>query len=205
MPIDENPIPSPVAGLAELGRLLEEHRPRLVAMLESRIGRGLGGRFDADSVFQDACIVAQRRWPEFEAQRQQQTDASAYVWLYGIVRQKFIDSWRGVVAHKRNARKDVAWPDRSSQQLGLKLIDTGPGPGSAADREELKQRVRQVLELLPDRDYEVVRMRHFEQLTFKEIAAMLGESENAATQRYVRALKRLKGIWQALFSEDPES
>jgi RNA polymerase sigma-70 factor (ECF subfamily) len=191
-----------VAGLAAFGKVLEEHRPKLLAMLQRRIDQGLGVRLDAEDIFQEACVVAQRRWGEFRELQEQQPDSLAYVWLYGIVRDKLIDNWRTATRGVRDMRREIAWPDHSSEQLGLSLIDTGTGPSSAAAREELKRRVRQVLKLLPDRDYEIVKMRHFDQLTFKQVAQLLRVTENAATVRYVRALKRLKEIWQFLFSND---
>jgi RNA polymerase sigma-70 factor, ECF subfamily len=43
-------------------------------------------------------------------------------------------------------------------------------------------------------DREVLSLRHFEQLTNTETARALGLSEAAASNRYVRALKRLRPI-----------
>jgi len=43
-------------------------------------------------------------------------------------------------------------------------------------------------------DREALALRHFEQLTNAEAAAVLGLSEAAAAKRYLRALKRLKDV-----------
>ena len=43
-------------------------------------------------------------------------------------------------------------------------------------------------------DREVLMLRHFEDLSNKEVAVVLGIQENAASNRYVRALSRLKGL-----------
>jgi DNA-directed RNA polymerase specialized sigma24 family protein len=128
---DDSKRPS-VAGLAALGRVLHEYRPRLLAMLQRQIDRGLGARVDPEDVFQDACLDAKRRWPEFERLQQEQPDASAYVWLYGLVRDRLIDRWREATRTRRDLRREVPWPDRSSDQLGCNLMDTGTGPSSAA-------------------------------------------------------------------------
>ena len=42
-------------------------------------------------------------------------------------------------------------------------------------------------------DREVLMLRHFEDLSNKDVALVLGIQENAASNRYVRALGRLKG------------
>ena len=43
-------------------------------------------------------------------------------------------------------------------------------------------------------DREALALRHFEYLTTAETAQVLGIKERAAGKRYLRALKRLKGI-----------
>lgn len=197
MPRADAPSPSSVADMASLGRLLDEHRPKLLAMLQRRIDRGLAVRVDPEDVFQDAAVAARNGWAEF----QRNPTTTPYVWLYGLARDQLLLHWRNQTRGKRDLRKDVAWPDRSSEQLGLSLIAAGTGPSTAAGRAELTQRVRQVLELLPDGDFEIVKMRHFDQLSFKQAAGLLNVTENTATVRYVRALKRLRVIWEALFSE----
>jgi RNA polymerase sigma-70 factor (ECF subfamily) len=55
--------------------------------------------------------------------------------------------------------------------------------------------MRQTLDRLPDADRQVLWMRHFDELSLREIAEFLGVSENAAAQRYVRALRKLRAVW----------
>jgi len=59
--------------------------------------------------------------------------------------------------------------------------------------------MRQTLALLGSHDQEILWMRHYDDLTFKEAAAVLGIKESAANLRYVRALRRLKELWQKLY------
>jgi RNA polymerase sigma-70 factor (ECF subfamily) len=47
-------------------------------------------------------------------------------------------------------------------------------------------------------DREVLALRHFEMLTNEETAAALGLKKAAASNRYIRALKRLKSILDEL-------
>ena len=49
-------------------------------------------------------------------------------------------------------------------------------------------------------DREVLVLRHFEQLTNDETAVVLGIKKSAASQRYVRALLRLKEMLGDLFA-----
>ena len=54
-----------------------------------------------------------------------------------------------------------------------------------------EQIIRRALEELKPRDYEIITMRVFDDLTFAEIGQLLGDAENTVTRRYHRALHKL--------------
>jgi RNA polymerase sigma-70 factor, ECF subfamily len=82
----------------------------------------------------------------------------------------------------------------TSAALLDQLTGHATGPGTAAARAETRLGLRQVLDNMDATDREVLALRHFEQLTNGEAAAVLGIQERAAAKRYLRALKRLKDI-----------
>jgi RNA polymerase sigma-70 factor (ECF subfamily) len=55
-------------------------------------------------------------------------------------------------------------------------------------------RLQEVLNGMDEIDREVLVLRHFEQLSNVEAAQVLGIQERAASNRYIRALRRLKEI-----------
>ena len=65
-------------------------------------------------------------------------------------------------------------------------------------RTELQQHVRNTVSLLKEPEREILWMRHTDQLSFHEIGVVLNITENAATVRYTRALRRLRELWQVL-------
>ena len=67
-------------------------------------------------------------------------------------------------------------------------------PSQAAIREERLVQLREALESMDEIDREVLALRHFEELSNNEVAEVLGLQKTAASNRYVRALKRLKSI-----------
>ena len=67
-------------------------------------------------------------------------------------------------------------------------------PSEAAVRGERKLQPQTALNAIDPIDREVLALRHFEQLTVSETAAILDIKEKAAGMRYVRALRRLKEI-----------
>jgi RNA polymerase sigma-70 factor (ECF subfamily) len=195
VPADDDAQVCSVTDLAELGRHFDEGRPRLLGMLRRRIDPTLAIRLDAEDILNDVFLEACRRWPRFKAQ----SALSAPVWLYGVARDVLIEAWRRETRGRRDLHRDLPWPDHSSVQLGLSLIDRGTDPKAAAEREEVQQRMRQALDLLKDTDREILWMRHYDQLSFGEAGSVLSVSENAATVRYVRALRRLKHLWHQLY------
>jgi RNA polymerase sigma-70 factor (ECF subfamily) len=96
----------------------------------------------------------------------------------------------------------MPWPDQSSVQLCLSLVDPASSPSEAAAFDETQRRMREALALLSDADREVLWMRYYDSLSFKEVGEILHISEGAATLRHVRALRRLKELWQ---QQNPDS
>jgi RNA polymerase sigma-70 factor (ECF subfamily) len=186
-------LPS-VANLAELAGLLEEHRPRLLAMLRRRVDPDLSVQIDADDILSDAFLQARRRWQAFR----EQPALTPYAWLYRIVLDCLIEAWRRATRDRRDLRKELPFPEQSSIQLGLGIVSPGTSPSQAAARHELQERMRQALALLKEQDREILWMRHFDQLSFAEAAMVLGVTESGATTRYARALRRLRDLWERL-------
>jgi RNA polymerase sigma-70 factor (ECF subfamily) len=157
---------------------------------------------EAEDILQAAYPDAVRRWETFATRRLESPSASAYVWLYGIVMGRLSDEFLHHTRGVRDQRLNMPWPEASSIQLGLSLVDVGRSPLSALVAADASERMRQALEQLPDSDREVLWLRHFEGMSFKDIAEHQVVEENTAVQRYVRALRKLRGIWKLLEPAD---
>lgn len=177
-----------VADMAELGKMLEEHRPRLRAMLLRRIDTA---PIDPDVILQETFLLACRKWKLF----QEQGRMKPYAWLYRIALDCLIEEWRrrnrGVYA------REMPLPEHSSVLLALDIVSSGISPSEAAVRQELHETMRQTLARLKPADREILWMKYYDGLTWEEAAAVLDVSVNTAAQRQVRALERLKKLWHA--------
>ena len=80
--------------------------------------------------------------------------------------------------------------DRSSMDLAAQLRDEQLTPAAAAAWKELQRRFEDACSQLEDQDQEIVFMRHFEHLSNGEAADTLGLSPQAASMRYLRAMRR---------------
>jgi RNA polymerase sigma-70 factor, ECF subfamily len=203
-----DPVPSTVADLAALGQLWEQHRGRLLAMLERRIDSRLRQRLDPEEVLNEAFLDASREWPDY----QRGSPMQPYAWLYQITFDRLIEVYRRHATAGRDLRRDIPWPDDCSAVLGGQLMDAGTGPLTAAQRLEMIERVQSVLELSPETDRDILAMRYFDQLSTREICDVLNArqpnsaptSEDTLNVRMFRALKKLQKLWQQTYGE-PES
>jgi RNA polymerase sigma-70 factor (ECF subfamily) len=182
---------NPAPDLDALGRMLDEHRPSLLAMLRRRLCPALSVHVDAEDVLHDVFLLARRKWDWFCRQHIMQP----YPWLYRLALDCLSAQWRRL---RGGRQRCMPLPEDSSAQLGLGLVSAETSPSASVAQAELQQQMRQALALLKDGDREVLWMRHYDLLSFAEVGQVFGVSENAATLRYVRALRRLKDLWQQL-------
>ena len=183
-------------GEAEAGdQLLCQHRDELWRQIELRLDRRLRRRVDPSDVVQEAQLEALRRLPDYLRRR----PMPFRLWLRKIAHERLIMAHRRhAVAGCRSISRNIALPVPSSAVLGQQLLARGSSPSQALKRQELAARVRQALAELSDADREMILMRNFEQLTNQQAAAVLGIDPATASQRYGRALIRLRAILAGL-------
>jgi RNA polymerase sigma-70 factor (ECF subfamily) len=182
--------------------LLGRHREQLRQMVLLRMDRRLRARFDPSDVVQDALLTAAVKLSDY-LRRQ---PLPFYPWLRQIALEQLIELHRRhVQAQKRSVSREVAGvldlPEDSAAELASRLLAGGVSPNRGLVREELCRRVRDALLHLPPRDCEILILRHLEELSTREIAAVLGLSESAVKMRHLRALERLRVL---LEKEPPE-
>ncbi len=183
-----------------LNVLLEVYRDRLRRMVRLRLNRRLQGRVDPSDVLQDAYVEIARTLPAYL----QDPALPFFLWLRHITGQKLIAVHRQHLgAQMRDADREVslyrgAMPQASSVSLAAQLLGRVTSASQAAVRAETQVKIQESLNSMDPMDREILALRHFEMLTNDEAALALGIKKSAASNRYVRALKRLKGILSAI-------
>jgi RNA polymerase sigma-70 factor (ECF subfamily) len=176
------------------------YRDRLRTMVRLRLNRRLQGRVDPSDVLQEAYLEICKHFPDYA----RAPAMPFYLWLRHITGQKLITIHRQHLgAQMRDADREVslyrgALPQTSSASLAAQLLGRFTSVSQAALRAELQVQVQEALNRMEPLDREVLALRHFEMLTNAETAAVLGIKKSAASNRYVRALERLKDILSGL-------
>ena len=179
-----------------LAALFARHRDRLEQMVLLRLDRRLQSRIDPADILQETYLEAARRIAVFA----RAPTTSVYVWLRVLAGQKLVDlTRRHLGAKMRDAGQEIslhrgALPQASSVSLAAQLLGRFTSPSRAAIRAETQLRVQEALNSMDPIDREVLALRHFELMTNGEVAQVLGLSKAAASNRYVRALQRLKQV-----------
>jgi RNA polymerase sigma-70 factor, ECF subfamily len=169
-------------------------------MVELRLDARLQGRVDASDVLQDGFLDLSKRVESYLNDPR----LPVFLWLRLVV------SDRLALVHRhhlgtglRDAGREVSlyrdpMPQASSAALAAMLLGRLTSPSNAAIRAAQILQVQEAINSLEPLDREVVALRHFEQLSRAETAAVLGITEEAGAKRYIRALKKLKTVLAAM-------
>jgi RNA polymerase sigma-70 factor, ECF subfamily len=184
-----------------LAALFDAYRERLRRMIRLRLDRRLTGRVDSSDVLQEAYLDVRKRLAEYGR------DHGAmpfHLWLRLIAGQKLTDVHRyHLGTQMRDAGQEVSlhrgpFPQASSVSLAAQLLGRLTSASKAAIRAEHRLIVQEALNGMDSMDREVLTLRHFEHLSNDETAMVLRLSKSAASNRYIRALRRLKEILSSI-------
>ncbi len=179
-----------------LVELFTRHRDRLKRMIRIRLDRRLQGRVDPSDVIQEAHIEVLRRAREYV----REPALPPFLWIRLITGERLLHAHRRHLGTRmRDAGQEVslqqgAFPQATSMSLAALLLGRFTSPTRAVQRAEMQLRLQTILNQMDPIDREVLTLRHFEELTNAETARVLGLEKTAASNRYIRALKRLKDV-----------
>jgi RNA polymerase sigma-70 factor (ECF subfamily) len=183
---------------AAVGELFGLHRGRLRRMIQLRLDRRLQGRLDASDVLQEAFVEFAQALPAYV----KNPEAPFYLWLRCITSRKLHALHRQHLGTRmRDVGREVslyrgALPEASSVALAAQLLGKLTTPSQAYHRAELQLQVQEALSEMEPLDREVLMLRHYEQLSNRETASVLGVTEATASIRFIRALRKLKDLLQ---------
>jgi RNA polymerase sigma-70 factor (ECF subfamily) len=176
-------------------RLLDRHRRRLGRMIALRLDRRLWARVDPSDVLQEALLEADQKLSDFA----RRPPLPFYPWLRRLAWERLVRVHRRHIrVQRRSVNREenppLPLPDESALELAGRLAARGSSPSARQRHEELCGRLHWALAQLADGDREMLVLRYLEDLSTKEIAAVLSVTEAAVKMRQLRALRRLRDL-----------
>jgi RNA polymerase sigma-70 factor (ECF subfamily) len=148
--------------------------PKFLAVRNRRYGRELS-REDLNDCTQDVLSIVWRKLSSFRG------EAALETWVYRIAMHEFMNCFR------RSTRSRV---------LDVEDMDSTVDRGASGHSKRTDD--QELLEVMLDRlgppGDDVLRLKHYEGLTFDEVGARLSLSANTVKTHYYRSLKRLREL-----------
>jgi RNA polymerase sigma-70 factor, ECF subfamily len=158
-------------------RLVERHSSRLFRLAY----RMTGNAMDAEDVVQESFLKAYQRLGQFEER------ASFASWLHRIGVHTACDLLR-----RRRARPRPV-PNADDSDDPAEALPAGdPGPDRLAESEQVQRRVAGAMSRLSEQERAAFVLRHYEQMTTREIGVALGVDDGAAKHSVFRAVRKLR-------------
>jgi len=192
-----------------LGQIWDHYKARLRRLVRLRLDRRLQGRTDPSDVLQEAFLDFQSRAADYA----RNPDMPFFLWL------RFLTGQRLQLVHRqhlgtqmRDAGREVslhrgAMPQATSVSLAAQLLGRFTSVTQAVQRAEMQLILQEAINGLDPIDREILALRHFEELSNDETAQVLDIKPSAASNRHIRALKRLRDVLKStpgFFDKDRE-
>jgi RNA polymerase sigma-70 factor, ECF subfamily len=145
--------------------------------------RTTGSRHDAEDLLQDLFIRLVRAIGAY------QHEGRFEAWLFRMAANLARDRIRQI---SRSRRLGLASADNYSEALERQPAGGDPDPSAPMGRAEQVDQLQRALDGLPQAEREVVMLRHFSQLSFRQIAETMGTPIGTALARAHRGLARLR-------------
>ncbi|MET0453141.1 MAG: sigma-70 family RNA polymerase sigma factor [Mycobacterium sp.] len=159
-----------------LEEVLGTIRPIVLRYCRARIGSTERSGLSADDVAQEVCLAAITALPRYKDQGR-----PFLAFVYGIAAHKVADAHRA--AGRNRAEATDTLPDRPS---------TTAGPEQMAIDSESAARMSKLLEILPEKQREILVLRVVVGMSAEETAEAVGSTAGAVRVAQHRALARLK-------------
>ncbi len=176
-----------------LAVLVERHLPWVRAVVAARLGPKLRARAETGDFVQDALIEFLRFVPRFKTSDELHFRAL----MARIIDTTLRDGNDWFTARRRDMAREQPLPSDSVLDLDSGQIDRDT-PSRLLERDERQAWIRLGIELLAAGDRDVIVLRDWDELGFREIGQRLGIGEEAARKRYLRAVRRLAGVVDSL-------
>ena len=169
-------VDSPCEHEVSLRTLFQTEESSLLRYAFSLSGR----RAVAEEIVQEVFLQLHSRWKEVDSPK---------AWLYRSVRNRAFD-------HLRKSKRETLQSDEDVD--GHSKADAEEAPDALLERMEVAAKMRQLLDQLSETDRQLVNLKYFEGLKYRQISDKTGLTISNVGYRLHNILKRLAGQLQPL-------
>ncbi len=166
---------------AAFGELVQRHMRRAYF---SALGL-VGSPEDAMDLSQEAFVRAYRARQRLDPER------PFYGWLYQILRRLCFNFVRDRRSRREKLGSATPWLIAEAGDRARRM-----GPAESAERAEQVRKLHGAIETLPDREREVLVLKEFEGLRYREIAELIDIPIGTVMSRLYAARQRLAGAFE---------
>lgn len=168
-----------------LGAICERLYGYLLVVARRGIGSDLAAKVGASDVVQQSMMEAHQDFARFEGA----TEDEFRAWIGLLLQRNLQDVGR---RYRGAARRDIRREIGLDSERTLPIASPDPNASRIARRRETDEELARAVEGLPDRQRQVVELRHRDNIPYEQIAQRLAISEQSARQHYSRAVRKLK-------------
>jgi RNA polymerase sigma-70 factor (ECF subfamily) len=178
---------------AALSRLLERHRGALEVQARLQVGRRLRAKLDFEDLMQELSLEAHWDIAQFRGR----SEGEFVCWLRKVFATILSNQVRRYLGtRRRDLRRErriaSGRDDTSMAVIDRRLVAPQSSPSQQASRRERAELLAEALKTLPSAYREVIVLRNLEGLSFAEVAARMGRTEDSVKNIWLRALRRLR-------------
>ncbi len=156
------------------GKLYDLYFPRVYAFIAAKVNN----RHDAEDLVSDIFIKILENLPRYEDR-----GFPFAAWVFRIARNRLNDYYS---EHGKQQTDDI------DAAFDLAEDEEKTSPVKKARQEELRFKVKEILDTLPEKELNVVQLKFFGQLNNREITHVTGLSESNVAVILYRTLKKIK-------------
>jgi RNA polymerase sigma-70 factor (ECF subfamily) len=176
-----------------LSRLLDRHRGALEVQARLQLSRRLRAKLDIEDLMQELSLEAHRDIAQFRGR----SEGEFVCWLRKVFATILSNQVRRYLGtRRRDLRRECRIvgrnDDTSRPTIDLHLVAPQSSPSQQAARRERAELLAAALERLPVAYREVIVLRNIEGLSFADVAARMGRTEDSVKNIWLRALNRLR-------------
>jgi len=177
-----------------LNRLFDRYYERVRRSVRVRLSRGLRNRLDSGDILQQVFAKAFQKFDQFEMRN----EGALLNWLSEIAVGQICDESDKSKAAKRKhegGMLSVHGDEDAEQDNGVQLEGAVTGPLDGAQKRESLSAVDACLFALPEHYREVIVLRDYDGMEWKDIARKLGKNtDSAARELHSRAMLALSRL-----------